>query len=119
MTLIIIQYMLFSLCIANGSFKTVKPTRTTTELQPVRAATETTKIEALTQEKLAKKDLERVEKMRFRLLSKIELEGRPESNWDGRFPSGPVEDYKRLYDKGLEKENRDVILAKIGNHFNL
>ena len=106
--------MLLSLFFAYGSFNTIKPTTiTTTTIQPMRAATAKAKLEA----KLPKTDAKRVEKIRFRLLNKIEIEGRPELDWDGRFPVGPIEDYKRRVDKGHDEENRNVIVSKLGNYF--
>ena len=59
-------------------------------------------------------DKSRVDKITFRLLKKIDVEGKPRKDWDGRFPAGPVEEYKRTIENGHEKESQEIIFSKLG-----
>ena len=115
MKLFIVQLMLLSLLF--------KSSITAAKLRSIRAASPTKKMEAIAEQDKAKNasshhetDAERMEKISSRLLKKIEIEGHPEPDWDGHFPVGPVEDYKRTVDKGLDEENRNVIFSKLGNY---
>ena len=75
-------------------------------------------MESLTTKNIQQNYTDRAEKISFRLLTNIDVEGRPESEWDGKFPVGPVEEYKKLVENGHEKESQDIIFSKLGN-FNI